>query len=140
MENLFDESAKTEILNRIDKLYSNAKAQWGWMNVNQGLHHMSMAFDISTGELNPTPAKVPGMPKWLFKFFLLNVKPPKEQAETFLERNTVANNINSTDFETERQNLKNKINKFTSSATLIPENKLDGKFTKTDWGRLNYNH
>lgn len=110
------------------------------MNVNQGLRHMAMAFEIPVGELDPTPAKVPGMPKWLLKYFLLNVKPPKERAETFVEMNTVAKNINPTDFEAERKNLKEKLNKFTSAATLIPENKLVGKFTKTEWGKLNYNH
>jgi hypothetical protein len=140
MKNLFDEPTKAEIIKRIDSLKPNTPAQWGKMNVNQGLRHMSMAFDIATGELNPTPSKVPRMPKWLLKFFLLFVKPPKEKAETFMEMNTVGNNINPTDFEAERTNLKNKIHKFTIMAKLIPENKLAGKFSKKDWGKLNYNH
>ena len=89
MKNLFDTNVQQEIYSRIDKLVPNQKAQWGKMNVNQGLRHMSMAFDISTGKLNPTVAKVPSMPKWLLKFFLTSVKPPKERAETFKEMNTV---------------------------------------------------
>ncbi len=140
MKNLFDQETKTEVIKRIDQLKPNSKADWGKMNVNQGLRHMSMAFDIATGEINPTPAKPVGMPKWLLRYFLLNVKPPKEGAETFIEMNTVANNVNPLDFETERLNLKNKIDKFVNGAKLIPENKLVGKFSKEDWGKLNYNH
>jgi len=110
------------------------------MNVNQGLHHMATAFDIPTGKLNPTVAKAPPMPKWLLRFFLLKVKPPKGGAETFHEMNTVANNINPADFEAERTRLKKAIEDFSKADKLIPENKLAGKFSREDWGKLNYNH
>lgn len=140
MKNLFNPNVKEEIFSRIDKLTPNSKAQWGKMNVNQGLRHMSMAFDISNGKLDPTPSKMPPMPKWLLKFFLLNVKPPKERAETFKEINTVEKGINPPDFEAERNGLKKAIEDFFNSTSLLPENKLAGKFTKNDWGKLNYNH
>ena len=140
MKNLFNSNVQQEIHSRIDKLAPNTKAQWGKMNVNQGLRHMSMAFDIPTGKLNPTPVKVPSIPKWLLKFFLINVKPPKERAETFKEMNTVANGINPTDFEAERSNLKKAIEHFSNASSFIPENKIAGKFSKDDWGKLNYNH
>ncbi len=140
MKNLFDQTVKEEIFSRIDKLVPDAKAQWGKMNVNQALRHLSMAFDIPTGKLDPTLAKVPPMPKWLMKFFLLNMKPPKERAETFKEINTVDNGINPMDFEAERSNLKNVIEDFCKRSSLIPENKLAGKFSKDNWGKLNYNH
>ena len=106
MKNLFDPAVKAEILSRIDNLSPDAKALWGKMNVNQGLRHMSMAFDIPTGKLDPTPVNVPKIPKWLMKFFLLNMKPPKERAETFKEINTVSSGINPTDFAAEKSMLK----------------------------------
>ncbi len=140
MKNLFDPKVKEDILSRIDKLEPDSKALWGKMNVNQGLRHMSMAFDISTGKLDPTISKAPPMPKWLLKFFLLNAKPPKERAETFKEMNTVSNGINPENFEMERQNLKKAVEDFFNATTLIPENKMAGKFTRNDWGKLNYNH
>ena len=140
MKNLFDPKVKAEILSRVDKLAPDSKSNWGKMNVNQSLRHMTMAFDIAKGKLNPTPSKVPPMPKWLLKFFLLNVKPPKERAETFKEMNTVANGINPSDFETERKNLKIAIEDFFISTSLISENKIAGKFNRNDWGKLNYNH
>ncbi len=140
MKNLFDEKVKEEILSRIDKLSPDTKALWGKMNVNQNLRHLSMSFEIPTGKLDPTQLKAPPMPKWLFRFFLLNVKPPKEKAETFKELNTVSNNINPTDFEAERNNLKKAIEDFCNAPNLIPVNKMVGKFSKKEWGKLNYNH
>ncbi|HEY6062666.1 MAG TPA: DUF1569 domain-containing protein [Chitinophagaceae bacterium] len=140
MKNLFNPAVKEEILSRIDKLTPESKALWGKMNVNQTLRHMTMSFDIATGKLDPTVSKVPPLPKWLFKLFLLNAKPPKGKAETFKEMNTVANNINPPDFETERRNLKKAVEDFFNSDSLIAEYKIAGKFKKDDWGKLNYNH
>ena len=74
------------------------------MNLMQGMRHISMAFMIPTGELDPIISR---MLKWLMKIFLLNMKPPRGGAETFVEINMVANNINPTDFEAEKTNLKN---------------------------------
>jgi hypothetical protein len=140
MKNLFNPAVKEELLARIDKLTPDSKAVWGKMNINQNLRHLSMAFEIAMGKLDPTPVNVPPLPKWLFKLFLLNAKPPKERAETFKEINTVANNINPPDFETERNNLKKTIENFYNTETLVPVNKLAGKFKRDDWGKLNYNH
>ena len=123
MKNILDPTTKDEIFRRIDKLTPESTTHWGKMNVNQGLRHMSMAFLIPTGELDPTPVNLLKMPKWLMKFFLLNVKPPKNRAETFKEMNMVANNIFPADFNTEKSNLKSRIEKFVSSSNLIPENK-----------------
>ncbi len=140
MKNLFDPKVKEEVLARIDRLTPNAKAQWGRMNVNQALHHMAMAFDIPLGKLNPTPSKMPPMPKWLMKFFLLNLKPPKAKAETFSEMNTITLGINPSNFEDERKKLKAAIEDFCISTSFITENKIAGKFSKKDWGKLTYNH
>ena len=140
MKNLLQQDAQQELLSRIDKLTPQTTAVWGKMNVNQGMRHMSIAFDIPTGELNPTPARIPPMPKWLMKIFLLNIKPPKERAETFEEMNLVKRNINPSDFEEEKVNLKNKVMRFAAAASFIPENKIGGKFSRDDWGKLCYNH
>ena len=140
MKNILDPKTKEEIIQRIDKLSPQAKAQWGKMNVNQGLRHMSMALQIPTGELDPTLVNPPKIPRWLMRFFLLNMKPPKERAETYKEMNMVTNNINPSDFNTEKNSLKSRIEKLVASRNFIPVNKLTGKFSRNDWGKLNYNH
>jgi hypothetical protein len=140
MKNLLEPSVKKEVLQRIEKLSPQTKALWGKMNVNQGARHMAKAFEIPIGELDPTLINPPKMPKWLMRFFLLQVKPPKGGAETFKEMNMVANNINPTDFEAEKKNLKEMLIRFCDADKYIPENKLAGKFSREDWGKLNYNH
>ena len=140
MKNLLHQKTKAEVLQRIDRLTPQSQAVWGKMNVNQGLRHMTMALLIPLGELDPTLDNPPKIPKWLLKFFLLNTKPPKGAAETFKEINMVANKINPADFEAEKANLKNMINRFFATEQFIPENKLVGKFTTENWGILNYNH
>ena len=140
MKNLLDETVKQETLRRIDSLSPQSQAQWGKMNVNQSLRHMAMAFDISSGVLDPTLERAAPMPKWLLKFFLLNAKPPKERAETFKEINMVKNNVNPEEFEREKAGLKNAIMSFSRSGKFIPVNKFAGKFSADDWGKLNYNH
>ena len=140
MKNLFDPKVKEEILSRVDRLRPDSKALWGKMNVNQSLRHLSMSLDIATGKLDPTPVKVPPIPKWLMKFFLMNAKPPREKAETFKEINTVANGINPIDFEAERSHFKKAVEDFVNSKSFVPENKIAGKFSKDNWGKLNYNH
>lgn len=140
MKNLLETSVKDEILQRIDKLTPQSKALWGKMNVNQNLRHLAMALLIPTGEIDATADNPPKIPKWLMKIFLLNMKPPKNRAETFKELNMVANNIAPNDFDTEKVNLKNQIEKFVACNNFIPENKIGGKFNRVDWGKLNYNH
>jgi hypothetical protein len=54
--------------------------------------------------------------------------------------NMVANNIDPKDFEEEKKKLKKIIEQLSPSAFFIPENKLGGKFSKNDWGKLAYNH
>ncbi len=141
MKNIFDPKVKEEIFTRIDRLSPNATSLWGKMNVNQNLRHLAMALDIPTGKLaDPTLGMKPPFPKWLMKFFLLNMKAPREKAETFKEINTVANNINPSDFESEKAILKKAVEDFINTTSLIPENKIGGKFSRDDWGKLTYNH
>ncbi len=139
MKNLLKEDVRREILGRIDSLSPSSKAQWGRMSINQALRHMAMAFQISNGELNPTHPHPPKMPKWLLKFFLLNVRPPKEKTETFREMNMVENHVEPASFEEEKSRLIQAVSKF-GGENLLPENKLAGKFSRDDWGKLNYNH
>jgi hypothetical protein len=141
MKNLRNATVKDEILARIDALTPENKAKWGKMNVNQLLRHLTLALEIPLEKLNPTmPANAPKLPKWLFRFILLNMKPPKSKAETFVELNTVSAGVNPADFEEERRLLKQAVNEFVTAKKYAPENKLGGKFSPDDWGKLSFNH
>src|SRR4051812_30304911 len=105
-KNIFDTVVKQEILSRIDTLTPQTKAQWGKMNVRQGLHHMTLAFQNAIGEHPAAIKKGSNLKKRLMRFFLLNVPAPKGKAETLPEFNTVKLGIDPQDFETERANLR----------------------------------
>ncbi|MCB9224963.1 MAG: hypothetical protein H6582_12335 [Crocinitomicaceae bacterium] len=140
MKNFFDQAVKNSIQARIDKLSPESKALWGKMNVNQAMLHMQMALEVPIGKIDPSPSDVPKVPKWLLRFFLLKVKAPKGKANTFKELNMVDNKIDPVDFSKGQQNLKAAIEELFKADQLIPENKLAGKFSKTDWGKLTFNH
>lgn len=133
-------AVQQEILERVNRLTPETKAVWGKMNALQAVRHMAMGFTIPTGELDPTPANVIKMPKWLLKFFLLNIKPTKASIDTFLELNMFDNKVDVTNLESEKDYFKLKLQALTDCSQMIPENKIAGKFSRNDWGKLNYNH
>src|SRR5690242_18092268 len=51
MKSLFNVSTKDEIIERINRLRPDSKAEWGKMNASQVLAHLSQAFLTSTGEV-----------------------------------------------------------------------------------------
>src|SRR5882672_3926281 len=138
MKNILDQAVRTELLSRVDKLTPESKAVWGKMNVNQGLRHMTYAFGIATGEMKIAPRKAP-LPKFLMKYFLINFKPPKGRAETFVEVNLVKNKIYPTDFFAEKKALREVIMHF-GEKPMLPKNPMGVPLSKDEWGKLNYNH
>src|SRR5437016_4754676 len=137
---MFDASIKEEILYRIDTLGPKTIAQWGKMNVRQGLRHMTFAFQNALGELPVAKRKGGTLKKKLMKFFLLNAPIPKAKAETLPEFNTVKLSIDPPDFAAEHHALKQYVEKFFHAKTFVPESAAGGRFSPEDWGRLMYNH
>jgi hypothetical protein len=140
MKNILEKDVKHEMLQRIDKLTPKHERKWGTMNHAQALRHMAMAFQVPLSELHPKRVINMKLPKPLMKFLLLNMKPPKSRAQTFAEINMVKLGINPPDFEGEKRNLKNYVERFSNTDKYIPENLYGGKFTRDDWGKLMYNH
>lgn len=138
MKNILDQVPREEMLSRVEKLTPETKALWGKMNVNQAMRHMTYAFQIATGEMPIAPKKLP-LPKFLMRYVLLNFKPPKARAQTFVEVDMIRNGINPTDFAGEQNALKEAIKNF-SEKTMLPKTPMGIPFSKKDWGTLNYNH
>lgn len=140
MKSLFEAEAYQEILDRIEKLDENAPAKWGKMNVNQMLVHCQKPIELSLGE---AIIKKPNIIKrMLFKMIspaLYNDKPWKEGLPTAQEYVIT----DSYEFETEKEKLKSKINKMSSSKTYFEPSKKHpyfGKFTADQWGKSAYKH
>ena len=137
---IFDPTLKQQLLARIDKLTPTADRKWGKMNVAQALRHMSLGNQMALGELSVESKRFGPIKKKIFRFFLLNMPVPKGKAETFPPMNMVNLNIDPTDFEAERSNLKSYIQKLSTATSFAEENSFGGKFSRDDWGRLMYNH
>ena len=140
-KNLLQPETRAEILARIDKLSPDAKSQWGKMNVNQMLRHTTYGLENAMGEMEATAKSGPIM-RAIMRFVVLktDIPAPKGKAETFPEFNTVENGVNPTDFNAERGQLKDAINRFPSNSKYGAESPLLGKMSKQDWARLNYGH
>jgi len=141
-KNLLQAETRNEILSRIDKLTPDAKRQWGKMNVNQMLRHTTFGLQNAMDEM-PVSGKPPNaLMRSLMRFVIMktDLPTPKGKAETFKEFNTVENKINPTDFNAEREQLKNALNRFPNASKYGKESPLLGPMTKEDWARLNYGH
>ena len=71
MKNIIDDSIKTEIIQRIEKLNSSASAKWGKMNVNQMICHCADQLRLANGTKQ---SKFVGnfMLTTIFKWLILN--------------------------------------------------------------------
>lgn len=59
MKSLADDQARTELLERLEKLDENSQRRWGKMNVNQMLCHLADAFIVL--QQDNMPAKPPNI-------------------------------------------------------------------------------
>src|SRR5207249_11394635 len=138
-KNLLNPEDKKYMFSRIDKLTPGTPPLWGKMNVNQALRHMNDGVKISFGEVKVT-AKNNFFTRTFMRWAILaGAPPPKEKAETFPEINMVERGINPADFSAEVRDLKNSIDRLAEGKT-IPVNAMLGKFSRENWGRLNYVH
>jgi hypothetical protein len=140
MKNIFNETDKNEILQRVEKLTPTTKALWGKMKVDQMLAHMAKGAKMPTGEIRPRRAPFP--------FSLLGkILKPNILGEGPLRKNTPTSmeiKVDSPqDFEKEKANFKASIERLFAlgekgiKAEIHP---FMGKLSPKEWGRINYKH
>lgn len=139
MKSIFSEDAHSEILSRLDQLDTQTKPLWGKMRVEQMLAHCKFPLQVALQEL---PLERPNaFKRFLFSFFkasLYNDKPWKQGMPTappfFVS--------DSKDFQKEKDFLVGKIKEFHEQRHKVewPEHPMFGKFTKEQWGQMQYKH
>ena len=141
-KNLLQADTRTEIISRLDTLTPSTQAKWGKMNVKQMLWHANHGLQIALGEVTTPSRKSNAFTRSLMRFVVLktDIPAPEGKAKTFDEIDTVALGINPDDFNAERDQLKNTLDRFLAATKFAPESALIGKMSKEDWGRLNYTH
>ncbi len=139
MKSIFTEEAHHEILNRLNQLNQDSQPLWGKMNVGQTMAHCKFPLQVAMQELKlerPNALK-----RFLFSFFkssLYNDKPWKQGLPTAPP--FVVNDAK--EFLTERAGLVKMISAFHGHAdrTEWPEHPMFGKFTREQWGQMQYKH
>src|SRR5215204_2163860 len=137
IKNLFDASVKQEIIDRINKLTSQTQRQWGKMNVSQMLAHVQMPIGIAYGTHQPKGSFLLRIIGPLFKSKLWDEKPYKQNLPT--DPTFIMTGINK-EFEKEKQELINMINKFNESTIVGEQHPVFGKLTKENWSKATWKH
>lgn len=140
MKNAFNQNDTTEFINRVEKLSSTSKPNWGKMDVGKMLAHCSVTYEKIYDDIHPKPN---AFKKLLLKMFVknavVNEKPYKKNGQTapeFIIKN-------SRDFETEKKRLIEYIMK----TQQLGESHFDGKeshsfgiLTKQEWNNMLSKH
>ena len=139
MKSIFDVSAYSEIIDRVELLNEDSTGQWGKMDVAQMLSHCQNPLAVALGRKS---LKKPNFfMKMIYKSFksaLYNDRPWKKNLGTSPEYVVDSNK----DFSKEKIALKEILTDFYEMRT---QEKWDphpvfGQFTQDQWGKLQYKH
>jgi hypothetical protein len=139
MNNLFNQSDVSAILERIEKLTPNSQKQWGKMNVAQMLAHSNMSLETAMGQNFIKRLFIGRIIGTLLKPRVLGEKPfgknsPTDKSYIFPD------NLN---FEGEKSKAVASVNKFFeggSSGCTTHAHPFFGKFTPEQWAVFQWKH
>ncbi len=142
MKTILEETTKKEVIERLNELNNNTKAEWGKMNCNEMLCHCNDQMKLSIGEIKSPPSDKVVLGKIMKTLVFLGMPAPKGKVETFKELKQGEGGTKPTTFENDRQKLIDSINNFDK----VYPNKTKvmhpafGNLTKKEWGKLIYVH
>jgi len=139
MKSLFDTEPYSEIKSRVEVLTPNTTSQWGKMKVDQMLVHCQQPLKVSLQKMTVKT------PNFLIKLLMGFFKKKLYNDDTWRKNLPTSPDFiitGSHDFEKERTELLDLINTFHSqkNKTDWVPHPLFGKFTKQQWGKMQYKH
>ncbi len=137
VKKLFDPAVKQEIISRINKLTPKSQRQWGKMDVAQMLAHLQIPMGIALGSHTINGNWLMKLILPLFKKKLYDESPWKHGLPT--EKSFIMTG-QSKDFETEKNQLLDKINRFAESNMINEKHPVFGKLTKEQWSKATWKH
>ncbi len=141
--NIFDPSARDEVLSRLQKLTINSQGRWGKLSATQMVRHLTEACRMAFDEI-PMPDRSNFLTRTIAKWlFLSNIKPPgreKGKIKTFPEINIVELKLLMSDIEKEKADFAAIIERITNTEKLSNRHTMFGKMSRNDWGYLTYAH
>lgn len=137
VKNLFDPTIKKEIISRINKLTSQSERQWGKMDVAQMLAHLQVPIAVAQGTHTVKGNWLMKLILPLFKKMLYDEKPWKQSLPT---DKTFIMTGQSKEFEKEKNNLLEMVNRFTETNMVNEKHPIFGKLTKEQWSKATWKH
>ncbi|MEE9430907.1 MAG: DUF1569 domain-containing protein [Melioribacteraceae bacterium] len=140
MKNIFEQKVTEKIIDRINSLTPNIKAQWGKMNVGQMLAHCNVTYETVYTDKHPKPnAILKFILKMLVKNKVVGEKPYSKNGKTAPHFVIV----DEKDFESEKTRLVGYIEETQKLGEAYFDNKEShsfGNLTKEEWNILFYKH
>lgn len=137
VKNLFDTAVKQEIIDRINKLTAQSQRQWGKMDVAQMLAHLQIPMGVALGTNTVKGNWLMRLFLPLFKKMLYDERPWKHSLPT---DKTFVMTGQSRDFETEKNQLLDKINRFTEVNVVNEKHPVFGYLGKENWSKATWKH
>lgn len=136
MKNLFDDSSRQEIIERVNKLTSDSKPLWGKMSVAQMLAHNIIPMELALNNKKPARLFMGKIIGGFVKKTLLSPKPFKKNGFTPKEFKIDSEQ----DFSEQKKKVLEIINKFRKGAITDKVHPFFGKMSEEEWGQLQYKH
>ncbi len=136
MKNLFDDSPRQEILDRINKLTADSKPLWGKMSVAQMLAHNVIPMELALNNKKPARLFMGKIIGGFVKKVLLSPKPFKKNSFTPKEFKIDTEQ----DFTEQKNRVLETINKFKKRAITDKVHPFFGEMSEEEWGQLQYKH
>jgi len=137
IKNLFDPAVKQEIVERINHLSPQTQRQWGKMDVAQMLAHLQVPVGVALGTHQIRANWLMKLIMPLFKKALYDEKPWKQGLPT--DKSFIMTG-SARDFEQEKSNLLELLNRFTENKLVNEKHPLFGKLTKEQWSKATWKH
>jgi len=136
VKNLFDPLVKEVIIDRINCLTAQSQRQWGKMDAGQMLNHCRLPIAMAMGNHEVKGSFMLRLIGPMFKSMLYNEKPYKQGLPT--DKTYIVGE--SKNFDEEKSQLIDNINKFTPESITVQKHPVFGKFTAEQWGKSTWKH
>jgi hypothetical protein len=144
---LAQESERSEIATRLERIQPTSSRQWGTMTPHEMLCHLNDSFRLAMGERAASPATfrdLPApMPRWFLKWFALEVPlawPPG--VKTRPEMDPQREGTRPVAFDADKQAVRMRLERFTRRPRdfQFAAHPIFGVMSEADWMRWAYLH
>ena len=139
MASIYNPNDNQEIIDRLNKLTPETKAQWGKMSIDQMLSHCQAPMDVAFGDLNLKANFFMQLLGKMFKNKILNASEFKKNSPT--APSFIRNGVY--DFEQTKTELIIKIKKFSElgeNAIRTKKHPFFGEMSTAEWDKLQWMH